>query len=107
MAPSQVPLVQGMLKYAFKSDPENAEGSCASGCPQEWSEGWAFAAAVIPQVDACSAATATMIKDNLDVANAAPMKDGFAALNSMVESTHDCLGITCADIGELPRVLSS
>merc|ERR1719174_2331009 len=95
-----VPLVQGMLKYAFKADPANDQGSCTSGsCDKEWAEGWAFAAAVLPRLHYCSYETADMVRANLDVANAAPMKDGFAALKAMVESLYPCLGITCADVG--------
>ena len=61
-----VPLVQGMLKYAWKADPAQSGGSCAtdagkneaavsSACAKSWAEGWAFAAAVLPQLEQCSA----------------------------------------------------
>merc|ERR1719387_2858491 len=64
-----VPLIQGTLKYAFKADPANANGDCAAdsgknamtasdGCVKSWAEGWAFAAAVLPQIDQCSASAA-------------------------------------------------
>ena len=60
-----IPLVQGTLKYAFKADPTNSAGDCSAdagknaltatdGCVKSWSEGWAFAAAVLPQLDQCS-----------------------------------------------------
>merc|ERR1719387_1616693 len=95
-----VPLIQGMLKYAFKSDPANAQGSCTSGsCDKEWAEGWAFAAAVLPSLHFCSTTVATLVRANLDTAKTAPMPDGFALLKSHVESTYPCLGITCADVG--------
>jgi hypothetical protein len=95
-----VPLIQGMLKYAFKSDPANAQGSCTSGsCDKAWAEGWAFAAAVLPRLHYCSFEIADMVRRNLDTANAAPMKDGFGQLKAQVESTYPCLGITCADVG--------
>ena len=73
-----VPLVQGMLKYAWKADPAKS-GSCAGqagndaatvatndgstgDCAKSWAEGWAFAAAVLPQIDRCdSAAAATVV----------------------------------------------
>merc|ERR1719335_1518901 len=41
-----------------------------------------------------------MVKENLDVAASPQMKDGFAALKTKVESVYECLGITCADVGE-------
>jgi hypothetical protein len=95
-----VPLIQGMLKYAFKADPANDQGSCQSGsCDKEWAEGWAFAAAVLPRLHYCSYETADMVRANLDVANVAPMKDGFAILKAEVESLYPCLGLTCADVG--------
>merc|ERR1719387_2349329 len=97
-----VPLIQGMLKYAFKADPANDQGSCTDGdCDKEWAEGWAFAAAVLPRLHFCSYEVADMVRANLDVANAAPMKDGFAALKFHVETTYDCLGLKCEDVGEL------
>merc|ERR1719393_505943 len=95
-----VPLIQGMLKYAFKADPANDQGSCTGGsCDKEWAEGWAFAAAVLPRLHYCSYETADMVRANLDVANVAPMKDGFAILKAEVESLYPCLGLTCADVG--------
>merc|ERR1719379_1099176 len=95
-----VPLIQGMLKYAFKSDPANAQGSCTDGdCDKEWAEGWAFAAAVLPRLHYCSYEVADLVRGNLDTASAAPMKDGFAQVKAQVESVYPCLGITCADVG--------
>merc|ERR1719389_1577562 len=95
-----VPLIQGMLKYAFKADPANNQGSCTSGsCDKEWAEGWAFAAAVLPRLHFCSTTVATLVRANLDTANAAPMTDGFRKLKAEVESTYPCMGISCADIG--------
>merc|ERR1711937_111721 len=99
-----VPLIQGMLKYAFKSDPANAQGSCVSSgdnCDKAWGEGWAFAAAVLPRLHYCSSSVATTVRTNLDNANANPMPDGFAAVKAAVETTYGCLGITCAEVGAI------
>ena len=52
-----VPLIQGMLKYAFKADPANSLGSCETAgdnCDKSWAEGWAFAAAVLPRLHYCN-----------------------------------------------------
>ena len=60
-----IPLVQGMLKYAFKADPGNVVGDCTTdagntaltasdGCVEVWAEAWAFAAAILPRIDQCS-----------------------------------------------------
>ena len=112
-----VPLVQGMLKYAWKADPAQSGGSCAGqagndaatvatndgstgDCAKSWAEGWAFAAAVLPQVHKCDATAATTIRANLDVASTTgPMKDGVAAVKTAIESVYDCLGISCTDVG--------
>jgi hypothetical protein len=100
-----VPLIQGMLKYAFKADPANTLGSCETAgdnCDKAWAEGWAFAAAVLPRLHYCSSDSndvAKLVKDNLDVAASPQMAAGFAALKTAVESVYDCLGVTCADIG--------
>ena len=106
-----VPLVQGMLKYAWKADPANAgdcsadagkaEAAVSSGCAQSWAEGWAFAAAVLPQVHKCDASAATKIKENLDIeSTAGPMTGGVKAVKDAIESVYDCLGISCTDVGE-------
>ena len=106
-----VPLVQGMLKYAWKADPDNAgdcsadagkaEAAVSSGCAQSWAEGWAFAAAVLPQVHKCDASAATKIKENLDIeSTAGPMTGGVKAVKDAIESVYDCLGISCTDVGE-------
>jgi len=106
-----VPLVQGTLKYAFKADPANSVGDCAAdagktamtasdGCVKSWSEGWAFAAAVLPQVYNCDQTAAATIKTNLDIAATGPMASGFAAVKSAIEGTYTCLGINCADVGK-------
>merc|ERR1719171_154968 len=101
-----VPLIQGMLKYAYKADPKNTFGSCETAgenCDKAWAEGWAFAAAVLPRLHYCSTDkndVAKLVKANLDVAASPQMKDGFKKLKEMVESVYDCLGITCADVGE-------
>ena len=96
-----VPLIQGMLKYAYKSDPNNPQGSCTDGvCPKAWGEGWAFAAAVLPRLDECDPDVAEKVRANLDVANDKPMsQNGFADLKAAVEGTYECLGLTCEDIG--------
>ena len=112
-----VPLVQGMLKYAWKADPAQSGGSCAGqagndaatvatndgstgDCAKSWAEGWAFAAAVLPQVHKCDATAATTIRANLDVASTTgPMTGGVKAVKDAIESVYDCLGISCTDVG--------
>jgi len=102
-----VPLIQGTLKYAWEADPAMTGSACAgqtapfdASCSKAWAEGWTFAAAVLPQIDACSAAAAKTVKDNLDASLAAPMKDGLAAVKAAIEGCYPSMGITCPEVGE-------
>ena len=105
-----IPLIQGTLKYAYQADPAIAGEDCTAdsgknaltasdACVKSWADAWAFAAAVLPRIDQCSSTAAKTVKDNLDIAAAAPMKDGFAAVKAAFEQCYCVLGITCADIG--------
>jgi hypothetical protein len=100
-----VPLIQGMLKYAYKADPKNDGGVCKTAgttCDKAWAEGWAFAAAVLPRLAYCSTKgnpVAKMVKDNIDVTATKKMKAGYVEFKKQVESLYACMGITCADVG--------
>merc|ERR1711904_402936 len=104
-----IPLIQGMLKYAYESDPA-AGAKCASGsldCDKALGEAWAFAAAVLPRLNYCDSSVAKLVKDNLDVTaitgaltqGNTQMTDGYAKLKEQVETTYPCLGITCEEVG--------
>jgi hypothetical protein len=105
-----VPLIQGMLKYAYKADPA-IDSSCKTAgddCDKSWAEGWAFAAAVLPRLNFCSTKAnpvAKLVMDNLNVnltaASGQPqMKDGVKKVKEAVEAAYPCLGLKCSDIGE-------
>ena len=83
-----IPLVQSVLKYAWLADPANgASGDCdgaesqdaaavSDDCARSWARGWAFAAAVLPQVDNCDAAVTSGAKLEFPLASrAAPIPD--------------------------------
>ena len=102
-----IPLIQGTLKYAWEADPAMTGSACAgqtapfdASCSKAWAEGWTFASAVLPQIDACSAAHAKTVKDALDGAAAAPMAGGLAAVKAAVEACYPSMGITCDEVGE-------
>merc|ERR1719271_1145907 len=82
------------------ADPGKNALTATDGCVKSWAEGWAFAAAVLPQLNQCSASAATTVKTALDIAATGPMAGGFAAVKAAVESTYGCLGISCTDIGK-------
>jgi len=89
-----IPLIQGALRYAYKS----ADGK---GGAKEIAEGWAFAAAVLPQVDAASPAAAAFIRTNMEYGAAKAVVDGYEAVFEAFESVYAALGVTCEDIGHL------
>jgi hypothetical protein len=91
-----VPLVQGSLRYAYKV----AE---LQGGSKEFAEGAAFSAAILPRINACDASAAKVISDNMnmEIAEGDRMKAGFEAVKTAFESTYECLGINCAQIGGL------
>merc|ERR1711865_327718 len=92
-----IPLIQGTLRYAYKADPVNEDPEPA----KEIGEGWAFAAAILPEVDQCDASIAVMLRGNMDVTAAVAVADGYAAVADGLLNVYSCLGITCADVGGL------
>lgn len=97
-----VPVIQGLLREAWESDPKH--GASAADGWIEVVEGFAFMRAVLPAIDSCSASAAATIKSKMDssvIAGAAYnglTVTGFKEVKAAVESTYECLGITCADV---------
>jgi len=89
-----IPLIQGSLRYAYKVDR-------LSGEEKEAAEGAVFAAAVLPKVNGCDEAAAKIIHDNMGVG---ATSTSFNDVKAAFESTYECLGITCDDIGGLYNV---
>jgi len=87
----QIPLVQGVLRAAYKLDKED-------GAQKELGYGTVFAAAVLPMVAKCNAGDATTINDNI-----APDTTGtdFMAVKTAFENNYDCMGITCEQVSGL------
>jgi hypothetical protein len=88
-----IPLIQGALRYAYITDNDNTAGEKAEA------EGASFAAAVLPLVHYCSAEAAKTIYDNLKVGQG--LSANFASVKSAFESTYQCLGVRCEDVGGL------
>jgi hypothetical protein len=91
-----VPLVQGLLRYLYKADPAGEAGG-----PKEIAEGWAFAAAVLPQLHKCDPQVAALVRANTEIGAAQPVSSGFKAVVTALQSTYSCMGFTCADVGGL------
>ena len=89
-----VPLIQGTLRYAYKQ-----ATTTPSKPMKEKGEGAIFAAAILPQVHACSPAHAKTVYDNMNV-NYNGQVD-FTAVKAAMEACYSSMGVTCADIGGL------
>merc|ERR1719401_2601941 len=87
-----VPLIQGTLRYAYKTDKEPFSEKAEA-------EGTVFALAVAPVVYDCDQAAGTLIADNMKAGQAGTAD--FAAVKSAFESTYDCMGIDGAMVGGL------
>ena len=104
-----VPLVQGTLRYAWKTGQMNGSANKPSDqSPKNSAEGATFAAAVLPLVASCDAAAAATVADNMqfglfaDGTTKDPSKaPDTAAVKAAFESTYACLGITCGHVGGL------
>ena len=96
-----VPLVQGMLREAYEVDP--LHGRAAADGVVEVAEGWAFTAAILPQVALCNQSAASLIERNmalsLDGSNGSHVADGFRVVKKAIEAEYPCLLITCIDVG--------
>jgi len=87
-----VPLVQGTLRYAYKV-------AHLSGGDKEKAEGAIFAAAVLPQVHACSATAAATVFQNMGIGQTTTVD--YMAVKEAFEGCYAAMGITCADVGGL------
>lgn len=94
-----VPNIQGALRYAYKvAELDYSDKSAA--------EGWAFARSVLPLINECSAEDAEVIYSNMDFFATEPMADGAQAVFTAFQNNFACLGITCADVGDLNESVS-
>jgi len=85
-----IPLVQGSLKYAWKSEFASDEKGKA--------EGTAFAHAVLPMVHEIDETAAETIYDNLKADSTAT---SAADVKAAFESVYEGMGITCEQVGGL------
>eukprot|EP00966_Prymnesium_polylepis_P318135 7348550-Prymnesium_polylepis.1 len=93
-----VPLVQGMLREAYEVDPAIHQSVGGADGLVEVAEGWAFTAAILPQLSQCNASAGALIHANTFLnAQPTPMWSGFSTVKMVAESLYPCLGITCAE----------
>jgi hypothetical protein len=106
-----IPNLQGMLRYAYKEGHNgyrNRGATEAAASSKQSGEGWAFALAVLPQLDQCDAAAAARIRAHMDLDGVAvmdiattPLDASFIEIYEDVVSMLPCLGITCDQLGGL------
>jgi hypothetical protein len=107
LAQMTVPLVQGALRYTWKSDPKgNDETFSSEG--KALAELNAFGMAIVARVNTCSPEDAAIIAKNVaypDVLDESKpeeiVPDGFRAVKAAFERNYACMGITCSDVGGL------
>jgi len=105
VAQMQVPVIQGLLREAYEVDPKEAEQHGGADGFIEVVEGWAFARAVLPAIAQCSTDAADIIVKNMDTivrgVDGPHLEDGYMAVKAAVESTYECLGISCSDVNAM------
>merc|ERR1739845_48581 len=93
-----IPLIQGTLRYAFKTGNPPADPQKSHDMSKEDAEGAAFAASIIPKIHHCKPDDAKIILDNMylnsDVTD-------FTAVKRAFERNYGCLGVTCDTVGGL------
>lgn len=87
-----VPLIQGTLRYAWKTENEAYSEKAEA-------EGTIFALAVTPAVAACDKAAAEIIAMNMEAGQ--QRTADFAAVKAAFESTYQCMGVDPAMVGGL------
>ena len=92
----KIPLIQGTLRYLYKSDPAGGAGGS-----KEIAEGWAFAFGILGLLDDADPTVAATVVSNMKTTASSPVSDGYVAVKTAIESTYTALGVTCADIGGL------
>jgi len=91
----KVPVIQGTLRYAYKTDP-NAGNVWSTKAE---AEGSTFAFGVLPWVHACSPSDAETIYQNMKLGQGGTAN--FAEVKQAFENNYECMGIYCNNVGGL------
>ncbi|CAJ1967370.1 unnamed protein product [Cylindrotheca closterium] len=93
-----IPLIQDALWHAHINDVKPEALLKEKHAAQKISAGAAtVAAAILPQIDSCDPQAAYAVYDNLRTGHDA----SFETVKNALESTYECLGIKCEDVGGL------
>merc|ERR1712183_159712 len=88
-----IPIIQGTLRHAWTKD---YNSDSASVTHVDSLEGNVFAQSVLPMIHHCNEQAAAVIYEEM---KAGTLTSVFANVKQAFESTYDCLGITCAEVG--------
>jgi hypothetical protein len=95
----KVPLIQGVLRYAYIREYLTPAAADVSQVAE--AEGATFAAAILPWLHACNSVDADIVYDITRIGSANKQVDGFKHVKRALERNYKCLGITCGDVGGL------
>jgi len=95
-----IPLIQGLFRYLYRADPNSDyHKSKPEDQPKSKAEGWAFAAAVLPQLHACNSQVAEQVYQNMRYSADPIVKDGYKSVVENVQSLFPCLNINGSHVG--------
>eukprot|EP00980_Cylindrotheca_fusiformis_P008648 scaffold1843_cov87-Cylindrotheca_fusiformis.AAC.4 len=92
-----VPFIQGLLKAAYYLD---GRYDLVGKMEEEKGRGIAFAAAILPELHACSPHDAAVVEHNFRFGKDSP-KVNFKSVRDALERNYNCLEVRCGDIGGL------
>jgi hypothetical protein len=95
----KVPLVQGILRYAYIREYLTPAVEEISEIAE--AEGATFAAALLPWLHDCNSVDADIVYDIMRIGSANKQVDGFKHVKKAMERNYKCMGITCGDVGGL------
>merc|ERR1711936_1133701 len=88
-----VPLIQGTLRYAFKT-------KGGKGGAKDKTEGVAFLGAFLPRLHNCSTEDADTVRRLMWIDGKMGV-DSFSVVRKLLERNYTCMGISCSQVGAL------
>merc|ERR1739845_289032 len=93
-----IPLIQGTLRYAYKTGNPPTDPQKSQDMSKEDAEGAVFAASILPKIYRCNPNDAKIILNNMYLNS--DMTD-FLAVKVAFEDNYECLRVTCDTVGGL------
>ena len=77
----KIPLIQGTLRYLYKSDPAGGAGGSVA-------EGWAFAFGILGLLGDADPTVAATVVSNMKTTASSPVADGYVAVKAAITDVH-------------------